>query len=38
VVEALVYVLLLALWFVWPLAAVVGLVYAALNQGIDRLV
>ncbi len=37
-VEALVYMLLLALWFAWPLAAVVGLIYAVLNQGIDRLV
>lgn len=37
VVEAFVYALLIALWVVWPFAAVVGLAYAMLNQGMNRL-
>jgi hypothetical protein len=38
VVEALVYLLLIVVWVVWPLAAVFGLLYALLNQQLLPLV
>ncbi|MBP9763017.1 hypothetical protein KBD34_05390 [Patescibacteria group bacterium] len=38
IAEALVYLLLIVVWFIWPLAAIFGLIYAALSQGAFQLI